>query len=212
MLEIIYKGGWMMLPLAVCSLLTLAVIVDRAWAFLANAKVQTRSLRAKVLERLARDEPEEAALLCAETPGPVSAVLLAGLKAYVKHRRVANRAEPLTATMKQAMDDYAHHAIDAVERRLNVLATVATAAPLLGMTGTVTGMIRMFKDIAAKGPEFAGVGIAEALITTATGLIIALVALIPYNIFTSFSNRIDLEIVETTSELLDAVATRGDAD
>jgi biopolymer transport protein ExbB/TolQ len=114
------------------------------------------------------------------------------------------------AIMEKAMDDYAQHAMSAVEKRFNVLVTVGSAAPLFGMTGTVTGMIASFGAMSAAGVEASGVaaGISEALITTAAGLLIALAAVIPYNVFLSMSEKIDREIGETSSELLDFVATR----
>jgi biopolymer transport protein ExbB/TolQ len=114
------------------------------------------------------------------------------------------------AIMEKAMDGYAQQAMKAVEKRFNVLVTIGSAAPLFGMTGTVTGMIASFGAMSAAGVEASGVaaGISEALITTAAGLLIALAAVIPYNVFLSMSERIDLEIEEAHSELLEFVATR----
>jgi len=212
MLELIIQGKIMMIPLLACSVLALAVIFDRAKAFAENRKVDTRALRSRVLGLLGEGNLDDAALLCANTPGPVSAVLLAGLQSYAKHKPVNERPESLIAIMDKAMEDYTKHAISAVEKRLAVLSTIGNAAPLLGMTGTVTGMIASFGELAAAGGLEAGgkvaQGISEALITTAAGLMIALVAVIPYNIFTSMADKIDLEIEEATSELLEFVATR----
>jgi biopolymer transport protein ExbB len=210
MLQLLYDGGYLMIPLAICSILTLAVLIDRAYAFYQNSKLDTRALRARVLELVADDQVDEAALLCGNTPGPVSAVLLAGLQSYRRHRGIAERTESLMAIMEKAMDDYAQHAMNAVEKRFNVLATIGSAAPLLGMTGTVTGMIASFNELAVAGVEASGVagGISEALITTASGLLIALFAVIPYNVFLSMSEDIELEIEETSSELIDHIATQ----
>lgn len=211
MLDLIIKGKFMMAPLLLCSVFALAVIIDRARAFLANRKIDVRALRAKILTLLEEDRVTEAAVLCTNTPGPVSAVLLAGLQSYAKHRALTDRPEILTSNMEKAMDDYSLHAMSAVEKRLVVLSTVANAAPLFGMAGTVTGMIRSFGAMKAlgglSGPAVAG-GISEALITTAAGLLIALGAVIPYNIFISMAQKTELEIEEAGSELLDFVATR----
>lgn len=209
MLELIAKGKELMIPLLACSLLAISVIVDRAWAFWRHRRVDNRSLRAKVLEMLSEGKVGEAARICASTPGPISAVLLSGLQSYDKHRELENRPESITSVMEKAMDDYAQHAMSHVEKRFNVLATIATAAPLLGMTGTVTGMIRSFEAMYAGGvsENAVALGISEALITTATGLIVALIAKIPHDFFQSLADRIDLEIEESTSELLDHVAT-----
>ena len=209
MLDTLIKGSWLMIPLMACSIVATAVLIDRALAFYANRKVDTRSLRANVLKLLEQSRVHDAAVLCANTPGPVSAVLLTGIQSYTKHRELASKVESLTSVMEKAMDDYALHAMSAVEKRLGILSTVGNAAPLLGMTGTVTGMILSFSNL-QQGADSAGValGIAEALITTAAGLIIALWAVIPYHMFNSAAGKIDLEIEETSSELLDFVATR----
>jgi len=210
MLRLLFEGGIMMVLLLVCSILTLAVLIDRGYAFYLHSKTDTRALRARALELVRDGRVDEAAALCAGTPSPVSAVLLIGLQSYKRHREITPRTESLMAIMEKAMDDYAQHAMSAVEKRFNVLVTVGSAAPLFGMTGTVTGMIASFGAMSAAGVEASGVaaGISEALITTAAGLLIALAAVIPYNVFLSMSERIDLEIGETSSGLLDFVATR----
>ena len=210
MLELLINGGYMMIPLVVCSILTLAVLVDRAYAFWVHSKVDTRALRAQVLELVEADRVDEAGARCAATPSPVAAVLLAGLQCYARHRELTAHTESLTALMEKAMEDQTQHALSAVEKRFHVLSTVGSAAPLFGMTGTVTGMIASFGELSAAGVESAGVaaGISEALVTTATGLVIALFAVIPYNVFLSMSEKIELEIAEASSEMLDLVATR----
>jgi biopolymer transport protein ExbB len=212
LLGTLVKGGYMMVPLLACSVFAIAVLLDRLWAFMANHRVDIRSLRSNVLKLLGQGKLEQAADLCANTPGPVSAVLLVGLKSYDKHRRLVNRPESLTSVMEKAMNDYAAHAMSAVEKRLNVLATIGAVAPLLGMTGTVTGMITSFDELAEAGGMDQGgkvmAGIAEALITTATGLIIALFGVVPYTYFTGEADKVDLQIQEATTELLDYVATR----
>lgn len=210
MLQLLIDGGPLMVPLLLCSILTVAVLLDRGWAFWRHSQTDTRAMRAQVLGLVESDRVDEAAALCASTPSPVAAVLLAGIQSYARHRPLASRLESLIAVMEKAMSDYAQHAMNAVEKRFAVLTTVGSAAPLLGMTGTVTGMIASFGALSAAGVEASGVasGIAEALITTATGLLIALAAVIPYNIFVALANRIELEIDEASSQLLDLIATR----
>ena len=207
MLETLVKGSWLMIPLMVCSVLAMAVLIDRALAFWANSKIDTRSLRANVLSLMEDNRPADAAVLCNSTPGPISAVLLAGVQSYTKHKALGASSNELTGVMEKAMDDYALHAMSAVEKRLNVLSAIGSAAPLLGMTGTVTGMIASFASLQGGDQATVANGIAEALITTATGLIIAVAAMIPHSVFTSLSDKVDLEIEESTSELLDFVAT-----
>ena len=210
MLETIIKGSVMMIPLMICSVLAVAVLIDRAWAFYQHRKIDNASLRARILELLTEDRVEEAAVLCSNTPGPISAVLLAGLQSFLKHRERADSVASLTAIMEKAMDDYSLHAISAVGKRLAILSTIGNAAPLLGMAGTVLGMIVAFDELRQGVVDNAAVaaGISEALITTAAGLLIALMAVIPYNVFTSMVDKIELDIEESGTELLDFVATR----
>lgn len=208
MLETIIQGSWMMVPLMICSVLALAAIIDRWWAFRTNAGVDARALRSKVLELLGEGDIDEAAKLCASTPGPVSAVILAGLQAYSRLKAIGGKPEIIRTVTEKAMEDYSLHAMSAVEKRLNILSTVGNAAPLLGMTGTVTGMIKSFAIMSKMEGLQAGAvagGIAEALVTTAAGLLIAIAAVIPYHIFTSMANKVELEIEETSTELLDFV-------
>ena len=212
LLETILKGQVMMIPLMACSILALAVFMDRLAAFYANSKVDVRALRSQLMKLLRQHELKEAALLCANTPGPISAVLLSGLQSYMKLTK--RTPENTRITVGQAMEDFSRQSIGTVEKRLWILATIGSAAPLLGMTGTVTGMIKSFQNLAqAAGVDAGavGIGISEALITTAAGLIIALGAVIPYSIFASMSDKIDLDIEEAASDMLDLLATEVDA-
>jgi biopolymer transport protein ExbB len=133
MLETIIKGGSMMAPLMLQSVLAIAVVIDRWIAFSRNDRVDSRSLRSKVLELLAGGKVGEAMALCANTPGPVSAVMLAGLQAYAKFARVtAGRPETCRALVEDAMENYSQVASSALNKRLGVLSFVAGSAPLLG--------------------------------------------------------------------------------
>lgn len=212
LLDALIKGGFCMIPLTAFSIITFAVLLDRYLAFRQNRKIDTRALRANVQRLLEQDRIDDAAVLCSNTPGPISAVLLAGLQSYAKHRTLKNEVESLVEVVEKAMDDYAEHAMKAVEKRLNLLAQVGNAAPLIGMLGTVTGMISSFSHL-QEGADSSAValGIAEALITTAAGLIIAVAAVMPYHVFLGWGGMIDLEINETSSEMIDFIATRSSA-
>jgi biopolymer transport protein ExbB len=212
MLEQIIKGGSMMVPLMACSLVCIAVLYDRWVAFSANRKIDTRSLRAKVLARMGADDLQGAINECSVTGGPVAAVLLAGLKSYNHLKSKGEGAETMRMVVGQVMQDYGVQAISVVNKRLDTLTTIGTAAPLFGMTGTVTGMIASFAGLAEAGSSGGGGGavadgIAEALITTAAGLLIALAAVIPQSLFNRWSDEIDLEIEEATAEFLEFIMT-----
>lgn len=211
MLQYILEGGPLMLPLFLCSLVSLAVVYDRWSAFRANAKVDTRSLRANVLAHLRCDDVNAAIGECEAAKGPVPSVLLAGLRCYKQLKDKQEGSETMRVVVTQVMEDYAAQSMSVVNKRFDVLTTVATAAPLLGMTGTVTGMIVSFTglmDSSATGNnEEVARGIAEALTTTAVGLIIALMAVIPYSIFNRWSDEIELEIEESSTELIEHILT-----
>lgn len=207
MLEHIIKGGPIMLPLLALSVLALAVIIDRIRAF-RTASADTDAFRDKVIESLETEKFEDAIADCEAFGGPVAAVLLVGIH---KYRRLRERNRSLTeieGNVTKTMNDYAPHVIEALEKRLNLLTLIASVSPLLGMTGTVTGMIKSFGVMAEIGgldaSKVAG-GISEALITTAAGLLIAMPAVIAYNIFSRQVDRHILEIEESATELIDFI-------
>jgi biopolymer transport protein ExbB len=211
-LEHILNGGPLMLPLMACSLVSLAVVYDRWMAFRENRKIDTPALRSKVLSSLRANNVGEAISECESARGPIASVLLAGLRSYEQLHEKGESSETMRMVVAQVMEDYAAQAMGVVNKRLDVLTTVGTAAPLLGMTGTVTGMIASFSGLADAGSMSGGggavaAGIAEALVTTAVGLIIALSAVIPQSVFNRWSDEIELEIEESTTDLVEFILT-----
>lgn len=201
-----------MIPLILCSLISLAVVYDRWFAFRENRKVNTRSLRSKVLGHLRQNDIVSAARECETARGPIASVLLAGLRSYQHLRGKNESSETMRLVVGQVMEDHSTQAMGVVNRRLDVLTTIGTAAPLLGMTGTVTGMIASFAGLADAGSVggsggAVANGIAEAMITTAVGLIIALFAVIPQSVFNRWSDEIELEIEEANSEVVEFILT-----
>ena len=212
MIEQILKGGSLMIPLMLCSLVCLAVVYDRWVAFRANRRIDTRSLRTKVITRLRANDIPGAIAECEAVRGPLASVLLAGLRSYNQLLGKSENAETMRMVVGQVMEDYSAQAMSVVNKRLDVLTTIGMAAPLLGMTGTVTGMIASFAGLAEAGSTGGGggavaAGIAEALITTAAGLLIALAAVIPQSVFNRWSDEIELEIEEGTSEFVEFILT-----
>jgi biopolymer transport protein ExbB len=212
MLEHILKGGPMMIPLVICSLISLAVVYDRWTAFKKNRRIDTRSLRAKVLEHLRLNNVNAAIDECVSTKGPVAAVMLNGLRSYGHLQSKNEKSETMRMVIAQSMEEYSAQAMSVVNKRLEFLSTIGTAAPLLGMTGTVTGMIASFAGLADAGSiggsgGLVAEGIAEALVTTAVGLIVALMAVIPQSVFNRWSDQIELEIEESSSEMVEFILT-----
>lgn len=209
MAEIIYQGGWMMYPLVFLSLLSVAVIIERYSAF-RKAQVDTSALRQEVISLLKQGQVQKAIQLCATTPGPVSAILLVGLQKYARMTELRKDPDVIDVQVTKAMNDYAPHVVEVLENRLNLLSLTGTIAPLLGMTGTVVGMIMAFGTIAdAQQMDAAMVadGIKVALITTAAGLIVAVPAVVAYNIFMRKIEIVVLEIEENATKLVDFVTT-----
>ncbi|MFK7910839.1 MAG: MotA/TolQ/ExbB proton channel family protein [Akkermansiaceae bacterium] len=190
----------------------MAVVYDRWFAFRQNRKVDTLSLRSKVLGHLRSNDISAAATECRAASGPIASVILAGLNSYQQLRGKDESSETMRLVVGQVMDDYSAQAMSVVNRRLDVLTTIGTAAPLLGMTGTVTGMIASFAGLADAGSiggsgGAVANGIAEAMITTAVGLIVALLAVIPQSVFNRWSDEIELEIEEANSEVVEFILT-----
>jgi biopolymer transport protein ExbB len=171
-LNMLAKGGPVMVPLAVCSLLAATVMIERYLA-LRKGDRGGEELIAAIRRAYRSGDGAEALSRCDQIGGPVANVLAAGLRAHL-----------MGSTPGQAMEEQALADQRMLNRRLVVLDTVVTLAPLLGLLGTVFGMIRAFGIIAVSGTSHpAGItgGVAEALIATATGLAIAIVTLVGYN-------------------------------
>jgi biopolymer transport protein ExbB len=164
------KGGPVMIPLAVCSVLALAVVIERAVAWLRLGSLADPDA---LLARAESGKWEDAMSTGECSRSPVARVLAAG----IRHRNPAARL---------AMEAVAQEELARLRRYLPVLDTVVTLSPLLGLLGTVTGMIGAFGIMAQAGlnqPTAITGGVAEALIATAAGLAVAIVALVPYNFF-----------------------------
>lgn len=171
-LNMLAKGGPVMVPLAACSLLAVTVLVERFLA-LRNADRGGEELMATIRQAYRAGDGAEALAECEQLGGPVASVLAAGLRALLRGEPVASAMEEQTLADQRVLN-----------RRLVVLDTIVTLAPLLGLLGTVLGMISAFKIISVSGTSHpAGItgGVAEALIATATGLAIAICCLVGYN-------------------------------
>src|SRR5262245_41625781 len=177
---ILIKGGPVMVPLLACSIISLAVVIERM-IFWRSAR--TRGPVEELLQLVKRKEFSKALELGGKLDLPAARVLTAGL---------AHRNPSLTKALEVA----AQSEIPVLKKRLTILDTIITLAPLLGLLGTITGMISSFGIMSEAGlgqPHAVTGGVAEALIATAAGLLIAILTLIPYNYF---SNRAERELEE----------------
>jgi len=175
-IAIIIKGGIVMIPLLACSLISLALTIER---FMFCAKLKTKDVLDQILSLVEKGDFEQALNLGKTSSQPIARVLAAG----IAHRNPAPA---------KAMEALAQAEIPMLKSRLGVLDTIVTLAPLLGLLGTVVGMIGSFDVMSEAGmgqPHAITGGVAEALIATATGLLIAILTLISYNYFTAKVER-----------------------
>jgi len=197
MLDVFQRGGIIMFIIAACSVVALAVLLERLWS-LQRSKVVPESFVKKVRELVSSGKANEALVLCQNHPSSVAAVFAAGLRRFKDSR----------ASIKEALEEVGRHEAASLERFLGVIGTVAAIAPLLGLLGTVTGMIRVFQSITVRGvgnPADLASGIWEALITTAYGLVVAIPSLVAYRYLASRADRLVLEMEEDTLELVDVI-------
>jgi biopolymer transport protein ExbB len=199
LLSMFHDGGGWMYPLVLCSLFALGVIIAKGYTLWA-AHRQSKTVLEEV-ETLARSgRIDDAIRVAAETPGPVAAILYAGL------RRL--RLRQTGADIEKAIQTTGIIELGFLERGLTVLATISNVAPLLGFLGTVAGMISAFGAIAAAGQVEASLvagGIKIALITTATGLLIAVPVNVAYNFFVTRIDKLIMEMEQGTSQVLNLI-------
>jgi len=198
MWQVFLAGGPVMWPILLCSVFALAIILEKFW-HLYKIKIDTHEFLNSILDKMKRHQVKDALEVCDSTKSPMSHILKAGILKY-------DRPRP---QIKEAIEDASLYEIPRLEKNLSMLATIAHIAPLLGLLGTVTGMVRCFQIIQAKAVVFnpaspadlAG-GIWEALLTTVAGLIVAIPAFIAYNYLVSRINNFILEMEKASTELV----------
>lgn len=194
MWEIIKAGGWVMWPLIACSVTAMAIIGERLWV-LRPRRVMPPALLAQVWALYRKQQLDNAKLRQLRAESPLGSILAAGLANYRHGREV----------MKESLEDAGRQVAHELERYLNMLGTIALVTPLMGLLGTVFGMIRVFSSISQGGganPSVLAGGIAEALITTAAGLTVAIPSLMFHRYL---QGRVDELVVGMEDESLKLV-------
>jgi biopolymer transport protein ExbB len=172
MLEIVQAGGWIMFPIVACSVVAVAIVLERLWT-LQEKRVLPANVANQVWDSVQHNQIDVQQIQHVHQSSPLGQVLAAGL---------AYRHAPRDV-LKEVVEDAGRHAVHDLERYLNPLGTIAAISPLLGLLGTVSGMIRSFTAITAQGvgnPSILAGGISEALVATAAGLTVAIPSLIAY--------------------------------
>jgi biopolymer transport protein ExbB len=206
MWDLINKGGPMMYLIILSSVLAFGVVIERVY-HLNRAKVDADKFMDSILNVLKRNKVIEAIELCNNTPGPIAHIVKAGI---LKH----DRSKP---EIKEAVDEAAQLEIPRLGKHLPILATIAHIAPLLGLLGTVTGMIKSFQVIQQKALNMAPVnpgdlagGIWEALLATLAGLAVAIPTYVAYNYLVSQVDGIVYDMERSATDLVNLLSSKRD--
>ena len=194
MFELVQDGGWLMIPILLCSVVATGISAERFWTLRAE-QVAPSNLLSQVRTLIKNNEMDSIRLREVKSGSPLGQILAAGVTSQQRGRDV----------MKESIEEVAHHVVHELERYLNTLGTVAAITPLLGLLGTVLGMIKVFTAIKLEGTGNAAVlagGISEALITTAAGLTVAIPSLFFHRYF---QRKVDELVIYMEQEALKLV-------
>jgi len=195
--EIVSEGGWLMLPIILCSIVAIAIVIERFWT-LSAARITPKYVLAQVWTWLKNNQLDSTKLRELRLSSPLGQILAAGLLSS-KYGRQA---------MIDGIEQAAAKVIHDIERYLSTLGTIAAITPLLGLLGTVVGMIRVFSEIMLQGTGNANAlagGISEALITTAAGLTVAIPTYIAHRFFMRRVESLVLNLELESIKLVDAL-------
>jgi biopolymer transport protein ExbB len=197
LLEMIEAGGWVMLPIIACSVVATAIVLERFWA-LRWRRIMPNNLVSDIWHLYRSGQLTEPRIQRIHDASPLGRMLAAGIVNRFHSREV----------MKDAIGDVGRQVVAGLERYLNTLGTIASVSPLLGLLGTVLGMIDIFAVINDAGVGHAGLlagGIAKALITTAAGLMVAIPALMFHRFFNSKVNKLAIAMEEQALRLVEVM-------
>lgn len=197
MFEIIVAGGWLMLPIVLCSIAVVGISIERFWT-LDSKKIAPKHLLAEVWGWIKSNELTAERLQQLKNSSQLGRVLAAGLSNSRHGREV----------MKDSIEESASQVVHELEKYLSILGTIASTAPLLGLLGTVFGMIKVFSAIMIEGTGNAGVlagGISQALITTAAGLCVAIPAMVMHRYYVRRIDSIVVTMEQEAVKLVDAL-------
>jgi biopolymer transport protein ExbB len=195
--ELVKAGGWLMAPIIACSVIALAIVAERAWS-LRRQKVVPPGLVGRVWKQIGKSALTEEQIRAVRDDSPLGRILAVGLLNRDRDRQV----------MKEAIEESGRAVAHELERFLTALGTIAAITPLLGLLGTVVGMISVFSTITDLGvgnpAELAG-GISQALITTAAGLSVAIPSLIFHRHFRSKVDALTVQMEQEAVKLVEVL-------
>ena len=195
MIDLIIKGGIVIYPIILCSVIALAIFVERMW-ILRKKTVIPSDLVFAVEEHLKKSNIKGAMEVCDRSDSSIAKIFLAGLKNSGKGMWL----------VKEAIEERGGRESVILEKNVGILSTIANLSTLLGLLGTVSGMIKTFKVISSQGggnPSLLAGGIAEALITTAAGLCVAIPVLVGYRILKDKADSLIFEMEESSMKIIE---------
>jgi biopolymer transport protein ExbB len=202
MFEIVKAGGPLMVPIILASIIAAAIFLERLWT-LQQRRVLPAELTDKVWKWVEQRQIQDKHIIALQQNSPLGKILAAGLANRHRDRGI----------IKEAIEDTGRHVVHELERFIGALGTIASISPLMGLLGTVVGMIRTFNAIQTQGvgdPAALGGGIAEALITTAAGLTVAIPALLGYKYLRGRVESLVVQMEKESIKLVQAMEARPD--
>jgi len=202
-IEFFDMGGWAMYPLLLCAILGFAYVIERMITF-ARLRIDPEDFAEELVEIFKKDGASTASEYCHRTPSPAARVFGPVIEKYKEHSKKSKEKE----VFEEVMTRYATRELAFLDRGMLILASLANIAPMLGFLGTVSGMINAFNSIALAGTVEAtlvAAGISEALVTTATGLALAIPISGAHAFFTQKVNGFTRSMEEGAATLMDAL-------
>jgi biopolymer transport protein ExbB len=200
-MELLFKGGFMMLPLLILFVITIYILIEKILILNKESK-SPKGFTDEIISRVKNDDINGAKLVCNDTNNPVSRMILKGL----------NKLNPSLKNIESSIENVGKIEIYNLEKNLSLLATISGAAPMIGFLGTVTGMIQAFISIAeeegAVSPKLLSSGIYEAMLTTAAGLFVGIIAYLSYNYLVSRVEKLIHKMEYTTIEFIETLQTK----
>jgi biopolymer transport protein ExbB len=200
MYDFVVKGGVLMIPIALCSIIALAIFLERLWS-LRRSRVIPRDFLIEIEDLIRREKIPEAITRCRKDNSSMANVIVAGIRNFGKRREI----------VKEGIEEIGRREASTLERYINVVGTIAAISPLLGLLGTVFGMIKAFNVISIQGvgnPSSLAGGISEALITTAAGLVVAIPTFVLYRYLANKADALIVEMEEHSIRMVDLLKGR----
>lgn len=200
-MELLFKGGFMMIPILILFVITIYILIEKILIINRESK-SPKGFTDEIISRVKNDDINGAKLICNETNNPVSRMILKGL----------NKFNTSLKNIETSIENVGKIEIYNLEKNLSLLATISGAAPMIGFLGTVTGMIQAFISIAeeegAVSPKLLSSGIYEAMLTTAAGLFVGIIAYLSYNYLVSRVEKLIHKMEYTTIEFIETLQSK----